>query len=105
MAIGIEGAGSNGSYEVDDATKKMSIQHHIDTFNYNIRHAEDHLKAAEKACHALEAAGKAGEVDTPKSILDLFEYFEDTKDDENKSNAASMPLDKLKKKVKEASEY
>jgi hypothetical protein len=95
--IGIEGIGTTGSYQVDDKTKATSLQHHKDTYDYNIRHAEDHLKAAREVCQKLEAAGKAGEVETPKSLLDLFKYFEDTKNDEN---AANMPMDKLKDKIK-----
>lgn len=99
--IGRDGIGSKGSYYVNQETKDMSLEHHIDTFNYNLQHAEDHLKEAEKACHLLEKAGKAGEVVVPKSLLDLFKYFEDTKDDEN---TAEMSMDKLKDKVKKASE-
>lgn len=91
--ISIEGIGTKGPYHVDEATKEMSVSHHQDTVEYNLRHAEDHLKAAMDACKKLHEAGE--KVPTvPKTLLSVFDYFE------KKENAASMPMDKLRDKIK-----
>ena len=91
--IGLKGIGTKGSYHVDDATKELSINHHHDTVEYNLRHAEDHLKAAKDAAKQLYEVGENCSV--PKSILDLFHFFE-----QKDENAATMPIDKLREKLK-----
>ena len=104
--VSIKGYADEGSYHLDDGTKAMSLEHAKDSYEYNLRHAEEHLDKAKEICHKLIKMGKAGEVETPKSLLDLFAYFVETKDLENKDNAASMPIDKLKEKVqKQSKEY
>jgi len=105
--VSIKGYADEGSYQLDDGTKAMSLEHAKDSYEYNLRHAEEHLEKAKEICHKLIKMGKAGEVETPKSLLDLFKYFEETKDlesDGKSENAATMPLDKLKKKVQNKSE-
>ena len=90
--MGIEGIGTKGSYHVDDATKDLSISHHKDTVEYNLHHAEDHLKAAQAAAKQLDDIGEKYSV--PKALIDLFHFF-DSRDD----NAATMPLHKLRIKI------
>jgi hypothetical protein len=99
--ISIKGAGTKGSYHVDEDTKDMSVDHLKDTFNFNLKHAEDHLEKAREVCHKLVAAGQDDEVDVSKTLLDLFAYFEKA---EGSDNAAKMPMDKLRNKLKDASE-
>lgn len=71
---GIDGAATPGSFMVDDATKSMSARHMKDTLEYNLRHAEDHLKKAKEACESLTKQGVKANI--PRSLVDLGDYFE-----------------------------
>jgi len=91
--MGIEGYGTEGSYHVSDDDKNLSQNHLEDSLEFNIHHAEDHLKEAKKACERLHKIGEKPKI--PKSLIDCLRYFE--KKDEN---AATMPIERLREKLK-----
>src|ERR1041384_6232515 len=91
---GIGGIGTKGSLHLDAQDKEMSLIHRNDTIEYNLRHAEDHLQKAKEACEQLAKAGKEA-VKAPKSLLDLFDYFENEDTPQQKADK------KLKNIVKE----
>lgn len=72
--VGVEGVGTEGSYKLQPADKNMSVRHLKDTLEYNLKHAEDHLKRAKEACERLTKAGEDAAI--PRSLVDLGEYFE-----------------------------
>jgi hypothetical protein len=90
---GIEGYGSEGSYHLDPSSNELSKDHLQDSLEYNIRHAEDHLKEAQKSCERLHKIG--AEAHIPKSLLDNMRYFEGKRE-----NAATMDMPKLREKIK-----
>lgn len=71
---GLDGVGTEGSYKLQKTDTDMSVRHLKDTLEYNIRHAEDHLKRAKEACERLHSAGEEAAI--PRSLVDLGEYFE-----------------------------
>jgi hypothetical protein len=71
---GVKGVGTEGSFHLTDADKDMSVSHLKDTLEYNLRHAEEHLHEAKKACARLIDVGVA--FDVPRSLVDLLDYFE-----------------------------
>ncbi len=71
---GIEGAGSEGSFNLGKDDLTMSISHLKDRLEYNLRHAEEHMVKAKEACERLSKAGVTPAI--PRSLVDLGEYFE-----------------------------
>lgn len=73
--VGIEGMGVKGSYNIAPVDQKMSVEHLKDRLEFNIRHAEDHLKEARLNCERLHNVDV--EPTIPKSLLDELKFFQD----------------------------
>lgn len=84
-----------GPYHLDKKTSDMSLNHANDSLEYNLKHAEDHLKAARTNCEKLDKHKTGNKPPVSKELLDLFEYFEDA------VNYQEHPDAKLKRHIKE----
>lgn len=74
--VNLENTGK-GPYHLDKSTQDMSLQHAKDSLEYNLKHAEEHLKQARENCEKLDKHGNKTPPPVSKELLDLFEYFED----------------------------
>lgn len=89
--VGVDGVGSKGSFKLPVSDEKMSIRHLQDTMEYNLKHAEEHLKAAKESCERLCTAKVPHKI--PRSLVDLGEYFE-------RKGGYEQSVDKLKQHIK-----
>lgn len=71
--VGIEGMGVKGSYNIAKVDQDMSVEHLKDRLEFNLRHAEDHLKEAKLNCERLHNVNE--EPTIPKSIIDSLRFF------------------------------
>ena len=77
--VSLDGLGTKGPYHLDKGSKELSIKHMNDTLEYNLRHAEEHLQKAKESCEKLDKAGVKHVLPISKQMLDLFNYFQETK--------------------------
>ncbi len=56
--VGMGGVGTPGKIRLSPSTQRMSARHHRENYQFNMKHAKEHLKEADHSAKKMRATGE-----------------------------------------------